>query len=54
MVGDTEIDIQFAKASGISCCWASYGYGDKARCRKLEPEYRIDSIAELPALILRL
>jgi phosphoglycolate phosphatase len=51
VVGDTEVDILFAKRSGISCCWASYGYGETERCRKLAPEHEISSIADLPALV---
>lgn len=51
VVGDTEVDILFAKRTGISCCWASYGYGETERCRKLAPEHEISSIAELPALV---
>jgi phosphoglycolate phosphatase len=52
MVGDTEMDIRFAKAGGISCCWAAYGYGETERCRALAPEYEISSIEALPALAL--
>ena len=52
MVGDTEMDIQFAKAGGISCCWASYGYGETERCRALAPDYEISSLEALPALAL--
>jgi phosphoglycolate phosphatase len=52
MVGDTETDIQFAKAGGIPCCWAAYGYGEAERCRALAPEYEISSIEALPALAL--
>jgi phosphoglycolate phosphatase len=51
MVGDTEVDIVFAKNAGISCCWASYGYGDAGRCRTLRPEHEIGGITELPALV---
>jgi phosphoglycolate phosphatase len=51
MVGDTETDIVFAKASGIACCWASYGYGDMGRCRALAPQYEIAGIADLPPLL---
>lgn len=50
MVGDTELDIEFAKNSGIACCWAAYGFGDRRRCLALGPDYLIDDIAELPAL----
>jgi phosphoglycolate phosphatase len=52
MVGDTEIDILFAKRTGMSSCWASYGYGDPERCRKLGPDHQIAKIDELPALVL--
>jgi phosphoglycolate phosphatase len=51
IVGDTEIDILFAKRSGTSSCWASYGYGEVERCRRLSPEHEIASIDALPALI---
>jgi phosphoglycolate phosphatase len=51
MVGDTETDIAFAKAGGMPCCWASYGYGDPQRCRALAPEHEIAGIEELPRLI---
>jgi phosphoglycolate phosphatase len=51
MVGDTATDILFARASGMPCCWASYGYGDVERCRRLTPDYEISSIEELLRLI---
>jgi len=51
MVGDTETDILFAKNSGLSCCWASYGYGEAERCRALGPDYEISDIGQLPALV---
>jgi phosphoglycolate phosphatase len=53
MVGDTATDILFARASGMPCCWASYGYGDVERCRALDPEHEISSLEELPALLRR-
>ena len=51
IVGDTEVDIQFAKNTGIACCWATYGFGNKGRCEELAPEYRIDGLEDLAALI---
>jgi len=51
IVGDTEIDILFAKRSGACACWASYGYGDETRCRNLKPDYEISGIGAVPALV---
>ncbi len=51
MVGDTESDLLFAKNAGLRSCWASYGYGDEAACRALEPEFILADIAQLPGLI---
>jgi phosphoglycolate phosphatase len=51
MIGDTEVDIQFAHASGIACCWAAYGFGDRQRCMALLPEYHIETIEELPEIV---
>jgi phosphoglycolate phosphatase len=53
IVGDTEADILFAKRSGLPCCWASYGYGEKDRCRALEPQHEISRIEELPPIVRR-
>jgi phosphoglycolate phosphatase len=46
-IGDTEVDIQFAKAAGLASCWARYGYGDAAKCRALRPDYEMGEIKEL-------
>lgn len=51
MVGDAEFDILFAKNAGLRPCWASYGYGDQAICRALEPEFILQNIAQLTGLI---
>jgi phosphoglycolate phosphatase len=51
MVGDTEIDIQFAQNAGVRSCWASYGYGDPARCEELRPDYRLDQVADIVAIV---
>ena len=50
-VGDTEIDIMFARGAGIASCWAAYGYGMAEQCRKLRPEHEISDIEELPAIV---
>jgi phosphoglycolate phosphatase len=51
MVGDTEIDIEFAKMTGIACCWVAYGFGDRERCLALAPDYLIESVAEVAAIV---
>jgi phosphoglycolate phosphatase len=53
IVGDTEVDIRFAKGAGLASCWVSYGYGAAERCRALGPEHEIADISELPSLIHR-
>jgi phosphoglycolate phosphatase len=51
MIGDTEVDIKFAHACGIACCWAAYGFGDRQRCMALSPEYHIENIEELAEIV---
>jgi phosphoglycolate phosphatase len=53
IVGDTELDIEFAKQTGIASCWASYGYGKAASCRALEPDYEISSIGQLREIVAK-
>ena len=39
VVGDTDIDIRYARSIGAAACWAAYGYGDGDQCRQLHPEH---------------
>jgi len=51
VVGDTETDILFAKNANLFSCWATYGYGDQQRCKALLPDFELQALADLPALI---
>jgi len=51
VIGDTEIDIKFAKAAGLASCWAKYGYGDANKCRKFKPDHEVADIRELRHLL---
>jgi len=53
MVGDTESDLLFAQAIHVDACWASYGYGQPEKCRRLNPKFAIDSLFNLWPLIAR-
>ncbi len=52
MVGDTAVDLLFAKNAQIDACWAAYGYGDRHECVSLEPTFVINNIEELSSIII--
>ena len=54
MIGDTEVDIKFARAARIACCWAAYGFGSRQHCMALSPKYVIENIDELRKLVIGL
>jgi phosphoglycolate phosphatase len=51
IVGDTDVDIRFAKNCDLISCWAAYGYGNTEACIKAEPHFRINSLSELSLLL---
>ncbi len=50
IVGDSEIDIQTARNSGVWACGVSYGLGPEG-LRSFPPDLMLDSLAELPAYL---
>lgn len=50
MVGDTHIDLEFARNTGAASCWASYGYGDAQKCRGMQPDFEVSRPADLLGL----
>lgn len=51
VVGDTEVDLEFARNSGVASCWARFGYGDPAVCNAWCPDFAIDNPKELWAVL---
>ncbi len=52
IVGDSEIDIQTARNSGIWACGVTYGLGTQS-LKKFPPDLMLDSLIELPAYLNR-
>ncbi len=52
MVGDSSTDVQAARAAGLPVVCVPYGYNEGRDPRSLECDALIDTLAELPALLL--
>jgi phosphoglycolate phosphatase len=52
IVGDSEVDIQTARNSGIWSCGVTYGLGAEG-LRTFPPDLMLDSLTELPAYLNR-
>ena len=50
VVGDTVLDLHFAKLLGTHSCFASYGFGNQAECETVGYTHRLDCIADLIAI----
>jgi phosphoglycolate phosphatase len=48
IIGDSEIDIQTARNSGIWACGVTYGLGTES-LKQFPPDLMLDSLTELPA-----
>lgn len=51
MVGDTSADILAGKAAGVRTCAVTYGFGNVEDLRRCQPDYWIDTFAELLDLV---
>ncbi len=52
MVGDSEIDVQTARNSGVWACGVTYGLGSH-RLAEYPPDLLLDTLADLPARLRR-
>ena len=52
MIGDTDNDVLCGQAAGVEVCAVTWGAWSKAMVMKLEPDYIVDTIAELSTLLL--
>ena len=50
-VGDMTIDIETGKNAGVKTCAVTYGFDDKEKLKKSNPDLLIDDILELKELI---
>lgn len=50
VVGDTKVDITFARNIGARSCWVSWGYGDASECRALSPHVVADHPTDVAKL----
>jgi phosphoglycolate phosphatase len=52
VVGDTEVDISYARNIGAASCWAAYGYGQAESCEVLTPHFVIQTPEDLLRFII--
>lgn len=50
-IGDSEVDLETAKNTGIDCIAVSYGFRDYDELIKLNPKYLVQSVKELDEII---
>ena len=51
IVGDMAIDVMTGKNSSIKTCWVTYGFGAREEVMPLKPDYVIDNISDLAAIL---
>lgn len=52
-IGDSEVDVLTAKNAGIPVILVSWGYRNREKLEKLQPDYLVDDFDELTSLILQ-
>lgn len=50
-VGDSIVDLTFAKNANVTSCIVTYGLGDLEEIKKLEPDFLIDDFGELLGIL---
>jgi phosphoglycolate phosphatase len=50
-VGDMTVDIETGKNAKVLTCAVSYGFHDREKLKKLKPDYLIDDLLELKAIV---
>jgi phosphoglycolate phosphatase len=51
MVGDSPADMEAGRRAGVRVCAVRYGYGNLEQLARFEPDYWVDDLRELTALI---
>lgn len=53
MIGDTLFDVECAKTAGWESCFVTYGYGHRDSLVNNKPNYIVESVHELSALLIK-
>ena len=51
MVGDTGVDVEAARANGLTAVGVSYGWWNEERLRATEPDHMLECLADLEPLL---
>jgi phosphoglycolate phosphatase len=52
MVGDRSVDIKSAQANGLCSIGVLWGFGDYAELAEASPSFILESVAELPGIVI--
>jgi len=51
IVGDMDVDVLTGKNTGVKTCWVTHGLGKIEDIRSLKPDYIIENLIELKAIV---